>query len=73
MPIERGKYRCTLKDSATRPFLALEPIGEELRATKGKNLYIELEPKTTFEQAQALARELDRYIVLLALEDRDSP
>jgi hypothetical protein len=67
MPTQRGKYRCLVKEGTSTPFFTFEPLGEGLREIEGKVLSIELQPGTTFEQAQALARELDRRMVGLAL------
>jgi hypothetical protein len=67
MPTQHGKYRCLVKEGTGTPFFTFEPLGEELREIEGKVLSIELRPGTTFEQAQALARELDRRMVGLAL------
>ena len=71
MPTQHGKYRCLVKEGTSTPFFTpfftFEPLGEGLREIEGKVLSIELQPGTTFEQAQALARELDRRMVGLAL------
>lgn len=70
MPTERGQYRCVLKEGASTPFLALEPTGQELPTIQGRGiLIIDLRPGTTFEQAQALARELDKYMIGVAIID----
>jgi hypothetical protein len=67
MPTQHGKYRCTAKEGVTTPFLAFEPLGEELRAIEEKLLSVELRPGTTWKQAQLLAQQLNRRMVGLAL------
>jgi len=63
----RGQFRCTAKEDAETPFIALEPMGEELHAARGRVLSIELRAGTTFEEAKALAHQLDQYMVGLAI------
>jgi len=70
MPTERSKYQCTVKESTSGPFLVFEPTGgEQPRAIKGKLVCMDLRPDTTMEQAKALARELDKHMVGLAITD----
>jgi hypothetical protein len=68
MPTERSEYRCVVKEGPSGPFLAFEPMGgEEPRALRGKVLAIDLRRGITLERAEALARELDRNMVGLAI------
>jgi cell wall assembly regulator SMI1 len=69
--VERSKCRCTVKAYASGlPFIVFEPLaGEQPRAIRGKHISIDLRPGTTLGLAQALARELNKNIIGLAISD----
>jgi len=66
---QRGEYRCIVKEGASgQPFLVFELLrGDQPSALKGKLISIDLQPGTTIEKAQTLARELDKAMVGLAV------
>jgi hypothetical protein len=69
MPTERGEYRFTVKEYASgAPFVAAEPAGtfEGLEGFGG-DLGFDLQPNTTYEQAQDIAKYLNRHIAAITL------
>lgn len=65
---ERAAYRAVVKEySDGAPFLALEPMVENISLLDGVLAALELRPGTTLEEARDVAGILDRVVVGLAV------
>jgi len=69
---QRGQYRYTVKETADgRPWIAGEPAGDTIKivGAKGEDLNIgfTLQPGTTYQQAQDVAKYLNKWIVDIVL------
>lgn len=65
---ERAAYRAVVKEYADgAPFLALEPMVENISLLDGVLAALELRPGTTLEEARDVAGILDRVVVGLAV------
>jgi hypothetical protein len=68
MPTERGQYRFTVKEGTTdTPFLAAEPAGEILESLKGGQIALVLQPGTTLEGAEGIAKYLNEHIAAITV------
>ena len=57
--VKEGKYET--------PFIALQPLNDELEAIKGDVMSLRLAPGTTLAKAEALAKELNANVAYLRL------
>jgi hypothetical protein len=65
---ERAKYRATVKEFGDgTPFIVFEPMGDEITSLENQLVALDLRPGTTYEQARALADQLDESVEGLAV------